>query len=46
VKILKGDPILAAAAVEAIKKWRWEPLKLNGEAVAVVTTISIRFEPH
>ncbi len=25
VKVLRGDPVLALAVVEAVKKWRWEP---------------------
>jgi len=44
VKALRGDPALAAAVVDAVKKWRWKPLKLNGTAVEVVTTISVNFE--
>jgi TonB family protein len=43
---LRGDPLLAAAVVEAVKKWRWEPLKLNGAAVEAVTTITVNFEPR
>jgi TonB family protein len=46
VKVLRGDPVLALAVVEAVKKWRWEPLKLNGEAVEAVTTITVNFEPR
>ena len=46
VKVLKGDPALAAAVVEAVKKWRWNPLKLNGVAVEAVTTITVNFEPR
>lgn len=46
VKILKGDPVLAAAVVEAVKKWRWKPLELNGEAVEVTTTIIVTLEPR
>jgi TonB family protein len=46
VKALRGDPVLAAAVVEAVRKWRWEPLKLNGAAVEAVTTITVNFEPR
>ncbi len=45
VRIVKGDPALASAVVEAIKKWRWKPLKLNGVAVEVETKIMVNFEP-
>jgi periplasmic protein TonB len=40
---VQGDPILAAAAVDAVKKWRYRPYLLNGEPVEVETTIKIRF---
>ncbi len=46
IKVLKGDPVLATAAVEAVKKWRWKPLRLNGVAVEAVTTITVNFEPR
>jgi TonB family protein len=46
VKVLKGDPVLAAAVVEAVRKWRWKPLKLNGVLVEADTTISVNFEPQ
>jgi TonB family protein len=44
IKVLKGNPIAANAVVTAVKQWRWKPLKLNGVAVAVVTTIAVNFE--
>jgi len=46
VKVLNGDPALAAAVVEAVKKWRWEPVRLNGVRVEAVTTITVNFEPR
>jgi protein TonB len=45
VKLLSGDPVLAVAVMDAVKKWRWKPYKLNGTAVEVETTISVHFEP-
>jgi len=45
VKVLKGDPVLATAVVEAVRKWRWKPLRLNGVAVEAETTIIINFDP-
>jgi outer membrane biosynthesis protein TonB len=32
--------------VEAVKKWYWKPLKLNGVAVEAETTITVNFEPR
>lgn len=45
LQVTKGDPILANAALEALRQWRWKPYKLNGEAVEVETSVYIRFEP-
>jgi len=45
VKILSGHPILAAAVLEAVRQWRWKPLKLNGMGVETETTITVKFEP-
>ena len=46
VKILKGHPILATAVLEAIKQWRWKPLRLNGVPVEAEDTITVNFEPR
>jgi protein TonB len=43
IQVLRGDAILAAAAVEAVQQWRYEPTFLNGRAVEVVTSIDVRF---
>jgi periplasmic protein TonB len=43
LKPVEGDPILAAAAVDAVKHWRYRPYLLNGEPVEVETTIKIQF---
>lgn len=37
------DPDLVQAAVDAVKQWRYEPTRLNGHAVEVVTTITVNF---
>ena len=44
---LSGQPVLAAAAIEAAKQWRYEPARLNGKPVDMQTTIRLNFElPH
>ncbi len=40
-KVLGGHPVLAGAALDAVKKWRFEPAA--GESTGVV---EIKFEPH
>ena len=35
LKIISGHPLLAPAAVDAVKQWRYKPFLLNGESVEV-----------
>jgi protein TonB len=43
VKVLDGDPLLAASALEAVRQWRWRPTYLNGQPVEVITQIEVTF---
>jgi protein TonB len=43
LKIISGHPLLAPAAVEAVRHWRYRPTLLNGEPVEVQTTIEVHF---
>jgi TonB family protein len=45
-KILQGEPVLAEAAVEAVKKWRANPASINGTRVETISTVTFDFEPH
>jgi TonB family protein len=44
VDILEGNEQLAGAAAEAVKRWVYEPIVIDGSPVAVVTTIDVHFE--
>src|SRR5262249_28783754 len=44
IKVLKGNPLLVGAVMDAVKQWRWKPLRLNGQAVEVVTTVTVIFD--
>jgi protein TonB len=44
VKVLSGDPILARAAVEAVRQWKYKPYLLDGEAVDIQTQITVNFK--
>jgi protein TonB len=47
LKILSGDPLLARAAAEAVKQWKYKPYLLNGEPVEIQTQITVNFTlPH
>ena len=43
VKVLSGDPMLAPAAVAAVKQWKYTPSRLNGEIMAMQTWVSVTF---
>lgn len=43
VKVLKSVPLLDAAAVAAVKDWRYTPTLLNGVPIAVLMTITMNF---
>ena len=45
-KVLKGPEIFRAAALEAVRQFRFEPAMQNDRAVAVRMTIPIRFSLH
>jgi len=43
VRVLRSNPLLDAAAVDAVRQWRFTPTLLNGEPVPVVMTITVAF---
>jgi protein TonB len=43
LRVLSGPPMLIRAAEEAVQTWRYRPYLLNGEPVAVETTIHVIF---
>jgi len=43
LKLISGHPMLAPAAIDAVKQWRYKPYILNGEPVEVDTTITVNF---
>lgn len=45
-KVLHGDQILAHAAVEAVRQWRYKPYYLDGEPVEIQTEITITFKTN
>jgi TonB family protein len=44
--LLEGDPTLAAAAIKAVREWRYQPYLQNGIATSVQTEIAITFPAH
>ncbi|HEY2394255.1 MAG TPA: energy transducer TonB [Candidatus Angelobacter sp.] len=43
LNVTSGHPVLAIAALEAVRQWRYRPYILNGEAVEVETFITVNF---
>src|SRR6202165_256287 len=43
LQLISGHPMLAPAAIEAVRQWRYKPYLLNGEPVAVETTVQVNF---
>lgn len=43
-RVLRSVPLLDEAALTAVRQWRYTPTRLNGEAVAVIMTVTVNFE--
>jgi TonB family protein len=45
VHALNGPEILAQSATEALRWWRFEPYRVDGEPVVAETTVAVEFKP-
>jgi protein TonB len=43
LRVVSGRPLLAPAAIEAVRQWRYRPYTLNGTPVEVETEITVNF---
>jgi len=46
LKVLHGEPVLASAALDAVRQWRYKPYYLDGEPVEVQTQITVNYKAH
>jgi len=46
LKVLSGDPVLARAALEAVRQWRYKPYYLDGDPVEIETQITVNFKAN
>jgi periplasmic protein TonB len=46
VRVVKGNPLLASAAVDAVKTWRYKPARLDGIEVETEATAVFVFKPN
>jgi protein TonB len=44
LQTISGHPMLASAAKEAVRQWRYRPYILNGEPIEVETQITVNFK--
>jgi TonB family protein len=43
IQLISGHPLLAPAAIEAVKQWKYRPFLLNGSPVEVETQVQVNF---
>jgi protein TonB len=46
IRLATGHPLLAPAAIDAVKQWKFRPYELNGKPVEIVTMITLNFQLH
>ena len=45
-RVLRGAPQLNAAAVDAVRRWRFEPAGPDGRPDPVTVTVTVQFPPR
>ncbi|MBV8903384.1 MAG: energy transducer TonB [Acidobacteriia bacterium] len=43
LRVLRGHPLLAKAALDAVRQWIYEATLLNGEPVEVIAPVTVTF---
>jgi periplasmic protein TonB len=43
LEVVSGNPILAQAAAEAVRQWRYRPTLLNNQPIEVQTFVTVKF---
>jgi protein TonB len=43
VHVLRSVPLLDAAAIDAVRRWRFTPTMLNGQPIPIVMTVTVTF---
>jgi protein TonB len=44
LQLVSGDPLLAQAAADAVKQWRYKPYSHNGEPTDFQTRVTVDFK--
>jgi protein TonB len=45
LQLVSGDPVLAQAAADAVKQWRYKPYSHNGDPAEFQTRVTVEFHP-
>jgi periplasmic protein TonB len=43
IRVLHSEPLLDAAAMDAVRQWQFTPTLLNGQPVSVIMTVTVAF---
>lgn len=43
LSLVTGHPLLAQAAIDAVRRWRYQPFLLSGQPIEVETEVTVRF---
>jgi TonB family protein len=43
-ELLSGEPVLGRAASEAVDQWRYSPLRIDGQPVNILTSVTLSFQ--
>jgi periplasmic protein TonB len=43
LRVLSGHPLLTPNTIEAVQQWRYRPTTLNGQALEILTTVTVNF---
>lgn len=46
VKVISGPVLLQQAAIETVRQWKYEPARLDGQAVPMHLSVTVRFRIH
>jgi protein TonB len=44
LKAISGPPMLITSAIQSVSQWQYQPTRLNGDPVKVVTEIDVNFQ--
>lgn len=44
IRLVSGHPMLASSAIQAVKRWKYQPYVVNGNAVEVATMVRLNFQ--